>query len=193
MSHAGSYADDASVVRRVLAGEVDAFEEIVERWQGPLINLAWRFCRNRGKAEEMAQEAFVKIYRGLPRWRQDARFSTWAYTVAMNHYRSVMRRTMPPSVDLDAVAPIIEAGNLNTEVDGQLRDEAVRRAVSALPAKYRDVVVLYYLQEMDLQETARAAGLREGTVKARLFRARKMLGQRLQALMSTPVTAPAEV
>jgi RNA polymerase sigma-70 factor (ECF subfamily) len=69
-------SDDQADVEKVLAGEVSAFEGIVRRWQGPLINLAYRFCHDRARAEEMAQEAFLRCYRGLARWRKDAAFST---------------------------------------------------------------------------------------------------------------------
>ena len=58
------YDDDGLAANRVLGGDIDAFESIVERWQGPLVNLAYRYCRNRGEAEEMAQEAFMKIFKG---------------------------------------------------------------------------------------------------------------------------------
>ena len=79
------YDDDAAAAKRVLGSEADAFESIVARWQGPLVNLAYRYCRNRGEAEELAQEAFMKIFKGLGKWRQDSRFSPWAYAVASNH------------------------------------------------------------------------------------------------------------
>lgn len=177
----GGYADDAAAVRRVLAGEVDAFESIVVRWQGPLVNLAYRFTRDRGRAEELAQEAFLKIYRGLPRYRADSRFSTWLFAVALNHYRSAMRRHVPPGVELGAVVGLAGADG-RRELDATLRDEAVRRAVATLPPRYREIVVLYYFQERDLAETARIAGLREGTVKARLHRARKLLEGKLRGL-----------
>ena len=62
------------------------------RWQGPLINLAYRFCHDRGRAEEMAQEAFLRAYRGLGQWRKDAVFSTWLFALATNLYRSELRR-----------------------------------------------------------------------------------------------------
>lgn len=71
--------DDESAVDRVLAGDIDAFEEIVSRWQKPLLNLAYRFSRDRPLAEEMAQEAFLKVFRSLRRWRRDAGFSTWMF------------------------------------------------------------------------------------------------------------------
>jgi hypothetical protein len=69
---------DLDDVERVLAGDVEAFEGIVRRWQGPLVNMAWRYCRDRGRAEELAQEAFVRAWRGLAQWRREGSFSTWA-------------------------------------------------------------------------------------------------------------------
>ena len=67
-------ADDQQDAARVLAGDAGAFEGIVRRWQSPLINLAYRFCRDRGRAEEMAQEAFLRAFRNLASWRQESAF-----------------------------------------------------------------------------------------------------------------------
>ena len=74
-----SAEEDAADVAKVLAGDVPAFEAIVRRWQKPLINLAYRFCRDRARAEDMAQEAFLRAYRSLATWRKDAAFSTWLF------------------------------------------------------------------------------------------------------------------
>ncbi|NKB89098.1 MAG: sigma-70 family RNA polymerase sigma factor [Acidobacteria bacterium] len=177
------YEDDAVAVNRVLAGDAEAFDGIVARWQGPLVNLAYRYCRNRGEAEEMAQEAFLKIYRGLAKWRQDSRFSTWLYAVASNHYRSAMRRKRPVWADFEKVEQLMPTGDLSVEADEASRDEAVRRAVTSLPPKYRDIMVLYYFQDKDLSETSRIAKLAQGTVKARLHRARKILETKLAGLL----------
>ena len=87
-----SALDDQAAVERVLAGDISAFEELVHRWQAPLINLAYRFCHDRGRAEEMAQEAFLRAYRGLAQWRKDAAFSTSLFALATNFYRSELRR-----------------------------------------------------------------------------------------------------
>ena len=186
------YDDDASAVRRVLAGDTDAFEGIVRRWQGPLVNLAYRFCRDRAVAEEMTQEAFLKIFRGLSSWRQDGRFSTWMFSVALNHCRSTMRQRKAQTVELDEINYRLAAGDHGLEQDRDLRDDAVRRAVATLPPKYRDVIVLYYFHEMDLAETAQTSRLREGTVKARLFRGRKLLQQKLASLIAAPTPTPEE-
>ncbi len=76
-----SAAEDQADVEKVLAGDIEAYENIVRRWQGPLINLAYRFCRDRGRAEEMAQEAFLRAWRALSSWRRDAAFSTWLFAL----------------------------------------------------------------------------------------------------------------
>ena len=88
-------ADDLSDVEAVLRGEIDRFEGIVARWERPLVNLAWRFVRNESIAEEMAQEAFVKCFRKLSQWRRDAEFSTWLFALAINTYRSLLRKRRP--------------------------------------------------------------------------------------------------
>lgn len=174
--------DDEDIVDHVLAGDVDAFEEIVLRWQTPLLNLAYRFSRDRGLAEEMAQEAFLKLFRNLGRWRRDAAFSTWMFSVATNHYRTTLRRHMPPNVELDEIDAATGTGDLAGEMDAAANDGIVRRAVALLPPKYRDAIVVYYFKEQDVVETAGTLELKPGTVKARLHRARKLLKTKLRAL-----------
>lgn len=177
-----SSADDKSIVDRVLAGDIDAFEEIVIRWQGPLVNLAHRFSRDRGLAEDMAQEAFLKVFRNLRRWRGDAKFSTWMFSVALNHYRTTIRRHVPLNADLAEIDAVTRAGDLAGEMDRAANDSVVRRAVALLPPRYRDAIVVYYFQQQDVAETADTLGLKPGTVKARLHRARKLLQTKLEAL-----------
>ena len=76
--------EDADDVQRVLAGDLAAFNGIVQRWQGRLINLAWRFSRDRSSAEDMAQEAFVKAFRSLRTFRGESTFSMWMMSIALN-------------------------------------------------------------------------------------------------------------
>ena len=173
---------DAADVDRVLGGDVRAFEGIVRRWQGPLINMAWRYCRDRGRAEELAQEAFLRAWRGLSGWRRDSRFSTWLFAVAANVFRTDLKRFPTVNVAIDDVdEPSGPASQLNAIAD-RSRDESVRRAVLALPHRYREPLVLFYFHEMDVSAAARTMGLPEGTVKARLARARALLRRRFPKL-----------
>jgi RNA polymerase sigma-70 factor, ECF subfamily len=177
----GEGSDDDSDVARVLAGDSDAFEGIVRRWQGRLVTLAWRFCRDRATAEDMAQEAFLKAFRSLRSFRGQAAFGTWLTAIALNAYRSRLRSLGPPLLGLDA-ARLLAPGASRPMQDAE-RAEVVRRSVLGLPARYRDVIVLFYFQEKDLAETARVLGTAEGTVKARLHRARELLKRRCADLM----------
>lgn len=175
-----SASEDQADVERVLAGDVSAFEGIVRRWQGPLVNLAYRFCRDRGRAEEMAQEAFLRAYRALDRWRKDAAFSTWLFALATNLYRSELRRIPGRTVWLGDVAERRDPHSLDGGLEDKERDRTVRRAVLALPPKYREALVLFYFHDMDVPAAARSLGVPEGTVKARLFRGREILRRKLQ-------------
>jgi len=180
-----SAAEDQADVAKVLGGDTGAFEGIVKRWQGPLVNLAYRFCRDRGRAEEMAQEAFLRAYRRLEGWRGDAAFSTWLFALATNLYCSELRRIPARTVPLEEVAEPREPRETDAALEEAERESIVRSAVLALPAKYREVVILFYFHDMDIAAAAQSLGLPEGTVKARLFRGRDILrsklGQRLAA------------
>ncbi|MBZ5613747.1 MAG: sigma-70 family RNA polymerase sigma factor [Acidobacteriia bacterium] len=178
--------DDQADVERVLAGDISAFEAIVRRWQGPLINLAYRFCRDRGRAEEMAQEAFLRAYRGLAQWRKDAAFSTWLFALAANLYRSELRRIPARTVPLEGIAEPADARASDGGLEDHDRDLAVRRAVAVLPAKYREALILFYFHEMDVTAAARTLGVPEGTVKARLSRGREILRGKLPQLLAVP-------
>jgi len=174
---------DRADVEKVLAGDIDAFENIVRRWQGPLVNLGYRFCRDRSRAEDMAQEAFLRAYRALGSWRKDAAFSTWLFGVATNLYRSEIRRIPPPMTSLDDIVEPGDARGLSHVSGEESRDRAVRRAVLALPEKYREALTLFYFHEKDISQTARSLGVAEGTLKARLNRGREILRGRLPRLL----------
>jgi RNA polymerase sigma-70 factor, ECF subfamily len=178
--------DDQAAIERVLAGDISGFEEIVRRWQSPLINLAYRFCHDRGRAEEMAQEAFLRAYRGLGQWRKDAAFSTWLFAVATNFYRSELRRIPARTVPIDDVREPADPRACDGGLEDHDRDLAVRRSVLALPAKYREALILFYFHDMDVPAAARSLGLPEGTVKARLFRGREILRGKLPQLLAVP-------
>jgi RNA polymerase sigma-70 factor (ECF subfamily) len=166
-----SAEDDEVAVDRVLAGDVSAFAGIVARWQAPLINLAYRFCHDRGRAEEMAQEAFLRAFRGLPKWRRDAAFSTWLFALAANLYRTEIKRIPPRTVALDDIVAPADPSRTDRAVDDDDRRRVVRRALDSLPAKYRDALVLFYFHDQDVATAAaslRVSGRhREGPVVAR--------------------------
>lgn len=162
---------DAADVTRVLAGDPSAFEGIVRRWQGPLITLAFRFCRSRERSDELAQEAFLKAYRGLSTWRGETPFSRWLFALAANHYRSRLRKLEPELLELEEATTQATENSPEKALEQRQLDKAVHLAVARLPPKYRDILVLYYFHAMHLSEAAASLGLPEGTAKAQLHRA----------------------
>lgn len=173
---------DLADVERVLAGDVNAFEGIVRRWQGPLVNMAWRYCRDRVRAEEMAQEALVRAWRGLKQWRREGSFFTWLFALAANVFRSELKRFPTANTSIEDAAEPARAARQESGLAARQSEEAVRRAVLALPVRYREPVVLFYFHEMDVGAAARTMKLPEGTVKARLARARALLKKRFPHL-----------
>ena len=182
-----SAAEDQADVAKVLGGDTAAFEGIVRRWQGPLVNLAYRFCRDRGRAEEMAQEAFLRAYRRLDRWRGEAAFSTWLFALATNLYCSELRRIPARTVPIEDVPEPREPRGTDTALEEEERESLVRAAVLALPERYREAVILFYFHDMDIGAAARSLGLPEGTVKARLFRGREILRTKLAQRLAAPL------
>jgi RNA polymerase sigma-70 factor (ECF subfamily) len=180
---AGNVVDaDLADVSRVLAGDVSAFDGIVRRWQGPLVNMAWRYCRDRGRAEELAQEAFVRAWRGLASWRRESSFSTWLFALAANVYRNDLKRFPAVNLPIEDIAEPSQAADQQSRIEEKSRYEVVRRAVLALPKRYREPVVLFYFHEKNVAAAAQTMGLPEGTVKARLSRARELLRRRFPQL-----------
>ncbi|HWB87080.1 MAG TPA: sigma-70 family RNA polymerase sigma factor [Bryobacteraceae bacterium] len=169
---------DAADVARVIAGDLCGFEAIVERWQHRLVSLAWRFCRDRATAEDMAQEVFVKVFRSLASFRGDSTFSTWLISVAVNTFRSRIRAEGQPLPDVDLNRLWDTTPSPLHELEERQRAEALRRAVLTLPERYRDAILVYYFEEKDMAESIRVLGVAEGTLKARLHRGRELLRRR---------------
>ncbi|HEY5056537.1 MAG TPA: sigma-70 family RNA polymerase sigma factor [Acidobacteriaceae bacterium] len=182
--------DDRRDALRVLTGDTSAFEGIVRRWQSPLINLAYRFCRDRARAEEMAQEAFLRAYRNLASWRQQSAFSTWLFALATNLYCSQIRRLPPVTLSFEDAAERADPHRFDTNIEERHQRATIRKAVDSLPAKYREVLTLYYFHEMDVPAVAASLTLPEGTVKVRLFRARNLLRDKLKPLMERSALPP---
>ena len=145
----GNFVDndqDLADVQRVLGGDISAFEGIVRRWQRPLINLAFRFCRDRQRAEEMAQDAFLQIYRKLNRFRGEAAFSTWIFALSLHLYRSSLRRKSLALESIDVLMEIPGGRFPELQLERDEKENLIRRAVTALPRRYRDAMNVFYFR-----------------------------------------------
>lgn len=169
--------DDAALVRRGQRGDGDAFAQLVTRHQTAIYNLLLRMTRDPEEATDLAQEAFIRAWRGLPGFRAEAKFSTWLYRIAYNV--CVSRRVVNPALFADADAAERVPGPAREEppalVERQERRERVVAAMATLTPAYRLVLDLYYWRDCTYEEIATIVNLPLGTVKTHLFRAKAAL------------------
>lgn len=172
---AGGAPGDDECVARARGGDAGAFQVLVERYRNRVYGLALRIVRSAPDAEEVAQDAFVRAWLALPRFRGDASFSTWIYRIAARRAFDraqllKLRRGREAGIDAagEAVAPG-EAG------PGRERARRLERLVAELPPAQRAAVTLYYLQDRSVEQVAETLGMSENTVKTHLNRARAAL------------------
>ena len=175
---------DEEILALVRAGETRRFAQIVERYQDVVYGMAARLTGSVPDAEDIAQEAFLRVHRGLVGFKGDARFSTWLYRITFNLCTDWLRRNHRPGrrpVALEE-AGVVEDPRAGVE-SGLLDAEAragVRAAVDGLDEKYRVVVVLLYYQKLSYDQIAAILEVPVKTVETRLYRARGILRARLE-------------
>ena len=172
-------------IERVLKGDANAFEHLVHAYEKTVYNLALRTLGNREDAEDVTQEAFLKAYRSLDSFRGDSKFSVWLYRIVSNLCLDLLRsRQRKPVQSLTVEDDDGEIGELEISdehfspeklLDRKLTRESVQRGLSALPDDARQILLLRELQGMSYEEIGQALDLEPGTVKSRIFRARKRL------------------
>ena len=184
-------ATDVELVRGALNGSEHAFRDIVLRYQRPVFGLIVRVVRDHGRAEELAQDTFVKAFRALHTYDVKRKFSAWLLTIAHHVAIDEVRKGAIATVSLDELAgpdgPPIEIADRKgaSPVVMAERTElarALQTAIGRLRPEYREVVSLRYEQELEYDEIAEITSMPLGTVKSTLHRARKELAEHLQSL-----------
>jgi len=169
---------DELLAVRCQLGERAAFDELIERWHSPLWHYVRRLLGDGDMAAEVLQEVWIRVLRGLPTLRQPSRLRAWLFTIAR---RTAMDRlrikySEPPAASIDDVDV---AGPEEPDLAQDL--EAMQQELARMPLVEREVLVLFYLEELTLDQIAAVLGVPPGTVKSRLFRARRMLRQQMTA------------
>ena len=172
------------IIRSVLRGNVNDFEKLVTAYEKNVYNIALKMVGDPEDAADMTQETFIKAYRALSGFRGDSKFSSWLYRIASNVCLDFLRsRSRHPQVSLSTVdeddRATFELPDMRQNPEEQLMKklgmEAVRRGLEQLPEQQRQILVLRELGGLSYAELAQTLGLEEGTVKSRIFRARKRL------------------
>ena len=177
-------------IKQVKKGDQNAFGEIVELYKNNVFQLCYRMLGNRHEAEDVAQEAFIRAYVNINRFKPELKFSTWLYRIATNLCIDRMRKKKPDySLDAEVAGtdgltmysqiasdePLPEA-----ELESLELQETIQKEILKLPEKYRTVIVLKYIEELSLNEISDILDLPLGTVKTRIHRGREALRQQLR-------------
>ena len=184
---------DKQLVKRVQKGDKGAFDLLVLKYQHKIVNLVMRYVRDPEMALDITQDAFIKAYRALPRFRGDSAFYTWLYRIAVNTAKNYLaaQRRRPMDIELDLQDP--EQYDLHAKLKETDTPEAVtishevqktlERAIAALPEDLRTAIVLRELDGMSYEEIAQTMDCPVGTVRSRIFRARDAIGKKVGAVI----------
>jgi len=180
-----SAVSDRELVATAVIGFDGSFEELVRRYQRPISAYVYRMVGNYESALDLTQEIFIKVYNSLKRYRAEFKFSTWIYKIAHNAAVDHLRRTATREQSLvlgpegDTFDLPLESARLSPEQESEQKERRteIEAVVRALPANYRELIILRHSQDLSYEEIVEVTGLPLGTVKNRLFRAREMMRQ----------------
>ncbi len=172
--------DDRDLISRIGAGDEIAMRVLFVRHQGRVLGFIRRILRNEAMAEEVANEVFLEVWRGAHTFQDRCSGLTWVLSIAHHRCLNVLRKRSEGCLD-DAEAAHIADDDDDPEVIAQKADKAqvLRRCSEALPPIYREIIDLVYYHELSIREVSEVLDLPDGTVKTRLFKARKRLEQML--------------
>ena len=163
----------------------EQFENIIELYKGRVFNMLYKILPDKSIIEDVAQEVFIRIYKGLPYFREKSKFTTWLYRIVHNVAISELRKKRPQHSDDIEIDKLVSFSNETDQVklltEKQIK-EKIDSALNLLPENFRTVLILYYMEELSYNDIAETLDLPIGTVKTYLFRGKKMLRHILKNL-----------
>jgi RNA polymerase sigma-70 factor, ECF subfamily len=194
---AGERDPDAELMLRVKKGDAQAFEELVDKYKQPILNFIYRTLRDSPDAEDIAQNVFIQVFKSADRYRVEAKFSTWLYTIARNLcLNEIRRRSRHPAESLDAAenpdddfaSRQFEDRKNTSAPDLMLRDELTRKveeALESLPENQRTAILLFKEKEMSYEEISKILVCSLSATKSLIHRGRETLKQKLKPYLKT--------
>jgi RNA polymerase sigma-70 factor (ECF subfamily) len=173
---------DIELMLRFQRGDPSAFEELVKKHTRGVLNLVYRYLGDAGRAEDVSQDIFVKVYRARMKYEPKAKFSTWLYRIAVNHCLNEIRARRSQPALAAPVNDLLEepsGENPDSRLSRAELQRAVKAAIDSLPENQRMAVILARYEEMSYDEIARTMGMSLEAVKSVLFRAKENLKQSL--------------
>ena len=192
MKEQNEKVSDLVLVKQLRKGSMEAFEEIMSRYESRVFNMAMRFTRNQEDAEEVLQDVFSTIYRKIDSFEGKSAFSSWLYRIVVNAaFMKLRKRKQDTTVSIEDLTPTVRQTCVEQDLSFQARSdtlsinremrEMLEAAISRLPGQYRAVFVLRDVDGLSNQEVGGILGLSIPAVKSRLHRSRLMLRKKLQA------------
>jgi RNA polymerase sigma-70 factor (ECF subfamily) len=194
----GAASSEHELIRRARAGDEDAFADLVASHADRVYAMLRRLGLDPDEADEVAQEVFVRAWRGLARFEERAQFSTWLYRIAFNEAQRRLSRRRParaePEPDredpIDSLSESLELGPEAQTLDREF-EQTLERALDQLPAEWRAAVVLRDIEGLPTRDAAEVAGIREAAFKSRLHRGRMQLRALLEPYLELEEGEPA--
>lgn len=169
---------DQDYINLVLAGNANAFANLVDRYKEMVFTLCLRMLRNREEAEEAAQDTFIKTFKSLERYKGDAKFSTWLYKIAYNNCldRLKKQKRRAPVVSLEITGEnAASLSNVFDSIDESDKKKTINECLNLMEPEERFLLILYYLEEKSLKEISDIMNINTNNLKIKLFRGRKKL------------------
>lgn len=189
-NNADSKKEDFEAIKKVLAGDNTAYELLQKKYKNLIYSLIKKMIKNDSDVEDLVQETFIKAYKALDKFKFNYSFSAWIYRIASNNTIDFLRKRRFDTFSIDK--PIGDADDENyyeiednsyspdAELISEQKADIIRCAIDTLPENYREIIILRHEEELDYKAIADKLDLPLGTVKAHLFRARKLLYEELK-------------
>jgi len=183
---------DLALITIILEGDTAAYAQLVKRHQRFVFTLAMRFAKSREDAEEIAQDCFVKAYRALGTFKQDAKFSTWLYTITYTTAMTFLRKKRLDTASIDDEGGAIQLENHISDYNANGYEKAsghayLNQAIGMLLPDDAAIITLFYKGEQSLDEIGKTLNMESNTIKVKLHRARARLKEKLQYLLKDEV------
>lgn len=189
---------ERALLRRLRDRDERAFRELIDLYRDRVFNVTFRMLGNRAEAEDISQEVFIAVFKTIDTFREESKFSTWLYRVAVNHTKNrikyLARRNDRNRAEIDdnttdSDGPGLGGGSVRPArpdhaLAGAQMEQVLQAAINTLDEEHRALVVLRDIEELSIEEICEITGIPDGTVKSRLHRARAALRKKLQRHLS---------
>lgn len=164
------------LIKNLKNGKEEAYRQIVEEYGNKLLRTCYLILKDRGEAEDVVQETFIRVFKNIGSFKESSGIYTWIYTIALNLSRDILRKKRDMLVLEDEWVGNID---VESEIEKEIDRELLRKELFEINSLYREVLVLFYFEELSIKEISNLLNEKEGTIKSKLSRGRSILKESL--------------